>query len=431
MRMKRNIQTAGIFLLCLELLTGCARTERTKTVLLPEKENVQKTENIRTDDYQVKKIYTWEYAAPKPESASLLACGEHEMRVASVAEDGSGVLFDKLDYRYGFHETYGTADMYRLAIFDGQNIEYSRFIRNALSLDGRFLLWWDEEGTNIGPKVWLNNLETGEAVLLLEADDLKRPREEYFPLACWSRDGKYLAYCFFPKTEEAYETGGEFWITVFDLETKENVGQYLYNKREEGSMLHLEETQLYLDVADGEALAVMAIGSKGDEMLNLEICSFKIGSKPGEEQSVNYLSDTIEAEYGVNIYPDIRTNSIYVGRGFDWLFRIDATTGSYGEGALMEQYFENGDISDANMVNKFVVLDKGETVIGTEVAEIGENICIYRKKDERLYEKEILYHYNSGALTSLQYDEVNHRLLAVSSTSYRYGASQTAIILEF
>lgn len=431
MRMKSNIQTAGIFLLCLSLLTGCAQTERTKTVLLPEKEDIQKAENTRTDDYQVKKIYTWEYAAPKPESVSVLGCGEHEIRVASVAEDGTGVQFDLLDYRYGFHETYGNTKMNWLAIFDGQEIEYSRFIRNALSPDCRFLLWQDEDSTNIGPKVWLNDLETGEDTLLLDADALGYPRAEYFPLVSWSRDGKYLAYGFFPKRDKIYDAGGELWITVFDLERKENVGRYLHNKLEAGNMLYLEDTQLYLDVVDGEVLTVVAMNRKGDGMLNLEICSFEIGGRPGEEQSMNYLSATAEVEYGVNIYPDIRTNSIYMGRGFDWLFKLDTRTGNFGEGVLMELYSENGEVSKADRVNKFVVLDNGETVIGTEVAEIGENICIYRNKDERLWEKEILYHYNSGSLTSLSYDEVNHRLLAVSSISYRYGASQTAIILEF
>lgn len=440
MREKRKIQTAGILFLCLSLLTGCARTEHIKTIVLDDPVKTQAAEEQRTDGYQVKKIYTWEYAAPTPQSVSLLGCDEHEMRLASVEEDGGGVQFDRLDYRYGFYEDYGKTSRERLAIYDRASEEKKQFMRNALSPDGRFLLWLEEESSGFVTKMYLNNLETGEDELLLDGYALKCPKDEYFPLMAWSRDGKYLAYCFFPKTEKAYNSKRESLVTILNVETREIVGQYIYNKSAGTDMLRLNETELYLDVSDGKALTVVAENLFADKMTRLEISSFEIKEQSGEEQLISYSSARMEPEG--TIYPDAETGKVYVEKNFGRIYEIEAETGSYGEGALIELCYENaeengeenGEIFHANRTIQFLVLDKGDTLITTERAETGHDICIYQRKGEdgeRTWERRILYHYNAGALYFLQYDEINHRLLAISSAFYIYGVNQTAIVLEF
>lgn len=436
MRRMRKTGATGIFFLCLSLLTGCARTEHVKTIVLPEPIKAQETEDDREDGYQVKKIYTWEYAAPTPQSVSLLECGEHEIRLASVAEDGSTVQFDRLDYRYGFYEQYGTTDRERLAIYDRAPEEEKRFLKNALSPDGRFLLWLDEERTYPADKIYLNNLETGEDELLLDGDALKCSKEEYFPLTAWSRDGKYLAYCFFPRTSDVHNRDGRVPIYLFSLEKKEIVGQYSCFRRKEADVLWLNETEMYLDVADGKVLAVVAGKLFSDKMINLEICSFEIPEKPDEKPLMSFSSAQMKSRG--TICPDAETGRIYVAKDFGRIYRIDAETGSYGEGALIELCYENAEekeekneeIFHANQTIQFLVLDEGHTVITTERAETGHDICIYQKNEEA-WERRILYHYNAGALYFLQYDEINHRLLAINSTVYVYGVNQTAVILEF
>lgn len=433
------MRTAGILLLCLSFLTGCGQAEKVKTIVLENPVKAQETEDGRTDGYQMKKIYTWEYAAPTPQSVSVLECGEHEMRLARVAEDGTGVQFDRMDYRYGFHEEYGRTDRERLAIYDKAPEEEKRFMKNALSPDGRFLLLLDEERAYPDPKakMYLNNLETGEEELLLDGDALGRSEEEYFPLTAWSRDGKYLAYCFFPRTMDVYNRDGSVLIYIFSIEKKEVVGQYAYFQGEGADIFWLTETELHLDVADGKVLAVVASNLyKEKNMVSLEICNFEIEGKSGEEQQLSHSLARMEFEG--TIYPDAETGGVYVGQDFGRIYRIEAETGNYGEGSLIEQYYgsveENAEILSENQMVQFIVLDQGDTVISTEKADTGQDICIYQREGEnweRKWERRILYHYNAGALDFLQYDETNHRLLAISSSSSLYGINQTAIILEF
>lgn len=431
MRVKKDMQIAGILFLCLILQAGCGRTERVKTIVLEDPIKAQETEDERADDYQVKKIYTWEYAAPTPQSASVLECDEHKIRLASVAEDGSGVQFDRLDYRYGFYEAYGKADRERLAIYDRASAEEKQFMINALSPDGRFLLWLEEEPADPTVKMYMNNLETGEDELLLDGETLKCSEEEYFPLTAWSEDGKYLAYCFFPRSWDTYNRDGKVPVNIFSIDKNKIINQYYYVP---GEMLDLDNVKLYLDVADGKALTVLTAGlfAKKDNVVKLEICSFGIEEKPGEEQWINRSTGMMES--GAAVYPDAETGEVYIGKEFGRIYRIEAETGNYGENALIEQGYVDLENTEENSQEtqtvQFLVLDQGNTVISTEKAETGHDICIYQKKGEN-WERRILYHYNAGALYFLQYDGKNHRLLAISSSVYIYGVNQTAIILEF
>lgn len=414
--------------MCLCLVPGCARTERVKTVVLPKPVKAQETEDDRADGYQVKKIYTWEYAAPTPQSVSLLECGEHEIRLARVAEDGTGIRFDRLDYRYGFYEDYAGMDRKRLAIYDRDSEEKKQFMRNALSPDGRCLLWLEEELGFPAVKMYLNNLETGVDELLLDGYALNLSEEEYFPLTAWSRDGKYLAYCFYPRSWDIFRRDETVPVKLFSLETKKIVEQYYFVP---GEMPDGDSAKMYLDVADGKAVIVIALKQTKDPEIRLEICRLGIGGKPEEEQFVNYSSTLMES--GGTVYPDAKADRVYVGQAFDRIYNINGIeleTGEYNKNALVEAGTVNEEVFDASQVLEFIVLDEGETVITTEKAETGHDICIYQQKDGT-WERRILYHYNAGSLYFLQYDEKNHRLLAVSSAYYVYGVNQTAIILEF
>lgn len=435
MRKKGKIRTMGIFFLCLSLLAGCAGGEHTKTIVLSDPVKMQEAGNDRADGYQLKKIYTWEYAAPTPQSVSLLGCDKHEIRLASVAEDGSGVQFDLLDYRYGFHEEYGKTSKERLALYDRTPEDEKQFMRNALSPDGRFLLWREEEYDYPAIRMYLNDLETGEDELLLDGAALKHSEEEYFPLTAWSRDGKYLAYCFFPRTWDIFNRDGNVTVNIFNIGTRKITGQYCYYCP--GEMLDLDSAKLYLDVADGKALTVMAAklyAEKDNAVSRLEICSLGIDGKEEEEQLRTHSLTRMED--GGTVYPDAATDGVYVGKDFGRIYRIEAETGNYGEGALIEQGYgyvdleKNAELFQETQTVQFLVLDQGDTVISTEKAETGHDICIYQRKGET-WERRILYHYNAGALYFLQYDEINHRLLAISSAVYIYGVNQTAIILEF
>lgn len=435
MRRRKNLQSAGIFFLCLSLLAGCGRTEEIRTIVLEDPVKAQETEDDKADGYQVKKIYTWEYAAPTPQSVSVLECKEHEIRLASVAEDGANVQFDRLDYRYGFHENYGKTSRERMAIYDRAYEEEKQFMRNALSPDGRFLLWLEEESAYPAVRMYLNNLETGEDELLLDGYALNHSEEEYFPLTAWSRDGKYLAYCFYPRSWDIFHRDERVSVNLFNMETKKIVEQYYLFP---GEMLDVNSAKMYLDVADGKALAVVAakLFAEKDNVVDLEICSFGIERKPGEEQWMNHSLAKIEEEG--TIYPDAAAGGVYVGKDFGRICRIEAETGNYEENceenAMIEREYVDLAETEENFHEpqtiQFLVLDQGDTVISTEKAETGHDICIYQRKDEN-WERRILYHYNAGALYFLQYDETNHRLLAISSTVYIYGVNQTAIVLEF
>lgn len=432
MRRQKKDLAAGCFFLCLTLLTGCARAERTKTIVLPEPAKVQEAAETQGDGYQVKKIYTREYEAAAGCVTSILDCDEHEMRIAEVDGAEYDVHVRRVDYRYGFYEEEGKEGGDRFAIYDWMAEDDQRFLRNALSPSGRYLLWKDQVTTHIGPKIYLRNIKTGEDTLLLDADVAGKPGDQYDVLNAWSGDGKYLSYCFFPKTRSAYEKNAkeETLISILEIETKTIVGQYAYTSSTDGRSLLLAEASMYLDVADGKAMNVIAIlrDPSWVDGTWLDVCTLGIEADSNEENMLTLMSEGVETlDY---FQPSARMGKLYMGGGFDRIYDVDAETGMFGEEAVMESYTVNGEVSSVNRTNKYLILDEEQTIFTTEVAELGEDVCIYQKKNG-IWERRVLYHYNAGALTYLQYDGEHHRLLAVSSASYRYGAPQTAIVLEF
>ena len=81
-------------------------------MLLPQVEiNVEEEGIAATEDYTVKKIYTYEYKswAALERSAFFGECGKYEIRaIEEETRDGREVVVgQRVDYRYGFHDEEG------------------------------------------------------------------------------------------------------------------------------------------------------------------------------------------------------------------------------------------------------------------------------------------------------------------------------------
>ncbi len=207
------------------LVTACAPQE--KTLILERSTQDDAGENERlTEDFTVKKIYTYDYETnPALErSAFLGGCGEYKVRVIAQEEqeDGSMPVGRTVDYRYGFYDLLGESETPWKMPQSGQSefwglwsseeengeaeedIEESRedtayylyTERLQPSPDGKEILVY-AAGENAGGlcyRVWLYDLETQRARTLYRGAEAVAEAAEGGPAGSFSESGRWVTF---------------------------------------------------------------------------------------------------------------------------------------------------------------------------------------------------------------------------------------------
>lgn len=217
----------GVFVAWASLLlvTACAPQE--KTLILERSTQNDAGENERlTEDFTVKKIYTYDYETnPALErSAFLGGCGEYKIRVIAQEEqeDGSMPVGRTVDYRYGFYDLLGESETPWKTPQSGQSefwglwsseeengeaeedIEESRedtayylyTERLQPSPDGKEILVY-AAGENVGGlcyRVWLYDLETQKARTLYRGAEAVAEAAGGGPAGSFSESGRWVTF---------------------------------------------------------------------------------------------------------------------------------------------------------------------------------------------------------------------------------------------
>lgn len=224
-KMGRALCGMGLLLL---FLTGCS-SSREMTYLLPGREESGELPGEEaSDEFQVKKIYSFEYDTlaygyDNPgRSAFLKDCEPHEIRVLSSGEEESQerqqeegeaeegkaeetLRLLEVDYRYGFYDVTGSL---------GSFPEELDLFQILFSPDGRKALLYtytDRFNPSSNILIWLYNMEEGSLELLYGGawDDLVIEDFLTFNGGAWSESGRYV-------TCDAYQE----IVLIFDLNRK-------------------------------------------------------------------------------------------------------------------------------------------------------------------------------------------------------------------
>lgn len=424
----------GLLFLCVVMVvTGCGQTREPKTMLLPDTEQEEQNalQGEAPESYTVKKIYTQEYDSGVPEEFTAFLPGSEEHQVTLIQKsDDNGLNLISMDYRYGFYEPRYTVSREVLFNSDwwaGAGKEGSRLLFGEFSPDGRYFLYIRCDQTYTGERLYLQDLESGEEMLLLDGDIQECPGDEFEIMTAWDVEDSLLCYGFYPENQDVWLNNPDKCIFHFmDLEKKEEVSSLnyfyaeLYAKPE-----YLQKTGIFIDRDGDELLMAMVSEMEGTEGVWVDLYQYKIG-EAGNEGTVSVNATPVIYHKNLDVRLDAGNQCFYG----------TYTDGDQGNFLYCDLQGQLEDKFSSAPVNDYLVLDDGETIITAENPsdQIEQEICLYTKNGND-YTRHLLYK-GSRNILRLQYDPVYHRLLAELGdmdviNGSPMGGDRGLVILEF
>lgn len=187
-KMKNRIG-ALIFLMAI-IISGCRNDNRSNTFILPEADLAKESESVQTDTKFVsKKIYKYEYNTEELignqeqgfRSAFLNEKDKYYFNIKRYDMDNNKTVFDKIDYRFGFHEAYSSFDIVK------ENIQ-----EIAFSPDGYYL--FAERDTKDKRYFILIDLRSKKETELFVVSNKDYTQNIYQMVGVWTKDSSQLIY---------------------------------------------------------------------------------------------------------------------------------------------------------------------------------------------------------------------------------------------
>jgi len=378
-----------------------------------------------------KKIYTQEYDSGVPYGFTAFLPGAKEHQVTLIQRsDDNGLNLISMDYRYGFYEPRYTVSeevLFNSDWWAGAGKEGSRLLFGEFSPDGRYFLYMRYDQTYTGGRLYLQNLESGEEMLLLDGDILECPGDEFEIMTAWDVEDSLLCYGFYPENQDVWMNNPDKCVFHFmDLEKQEEVSSLnyfyadLYAKPE-----HLQKTGISIDRDGEELLMTMVSEMEGTEGVWVDLYQYKIG-EAGNEGTVSVNATPVIYHKNLDVRPDAGNQCFYG----------TYTDGNQGSFLYCDLQGQLEDKFLSAPMNDYLVLDDGETIITAETPsdQVEQEICLYTKNGND-YIRHLLYK-GSRNILRLQYDPVYHRLLAELGdmdviNGSPMGGDRGLVILEF
>ncbi len=429
-----SLPTGIALLWALMVVTGCGQTREPKTMLLPDTEQEEQNalQGEAPESYTVKKIYTQEYNSGVPYGFTAFLPGSKEHQVTLLQRnDDNGLNLISMDYRYGFYEPRYTVSEEVLLNSDwwaGAGKEGSRLLFGEFSPDGRYFLYLRFDQTYTGGRLYLQNLESGEEMILLDGDLQECPGDEFEVMTAWDVEDSLLCYGFYPANQDVWMNNPEKCVFHFmDLEKQEEISSLnyfyaeLYAKPED-----LRKTGISID-RDGEDLLTAIVSEmEGTDGVWIDFYQQKLLEDNNEQTAAAVNPVPIIHDKKLDVRPDAKSQCFYGTY-------TDGSQGGILYGDFQTQW--NDQLTGASITD-YLVLDDGETIITAEnpSGQIEQEICLYTKNGDD-YIRHLLYKGN-GNIIRLQYDPVYHRLLAElgdveTINGSPMGGERGLVILEF
>lgn len=454
MRQKYKIKMA-LLLAALLLLGGCDTVPQTKTLILAEEEGTEaEPADAGEQAYTVHKIYsreidrgltwapgvyldgehsfrywTWRYASELSDSAHSLEgewdqlpeeVEEREAHSIGKPEEEVIPMETTLDYRYGFHEErvlpletdfpeslHLLQDTVTLGRLEGGGID-------AVSPDGRYAVYIDYTQTHTGARLYLLNMETGEATLLLDGDVEGCSGEHYRILTAWSPDSQVLCYgfCMREISEERARENEKSLLNFLRLSDWESTNISVIGWEDEIKMGEMTDLQLYGDWRDGKTRAVL-VYKLASEKQKAEEAPFYVrfifadegnakGGRMGWPKPWEIMDDTAYGKLPVHL--DAERDRVYIAQ--------EGGISVYDEtGNFLEQVY----LGRESQILDFLVLDDGDTFITAEWpgGEPPADICLYQRQGDSFVRRTL--YVDCGYVYRMEYDSDHGRLLIDAS----------------
>lgn len=415
--MRHKTVRIGLAGLIFTLLIGCAPHIRTKTILLPERENSEENLNSGSDElYTVQKIYSREINSGINWAPEIYPAQDHRFRYWSAEEqEGMAVCVETtLDYRYGFHEE-------RELPLEQETRETLKLLQetteqqqgcDVVSPDGRYAVFVDRTHSDTGEKLYLLNLFTGDSMVLLDGDKMECPGNEYRIVTGWSPDSEILCYGFCPKllTEEGARYDTKAVIHFRKLETGEQTSAGMLYWEEGMELGEIKNVWLYGDWKGEKARAafVYTLASeqeKGDEKLFYVQWIFMDMSEQKKVTRIGWPSMEVRLEEGrgnLPVYLDAEQDQAYIVQ--EEGISIYSGYGTHVGSVDSPPDTEILQLQAADGGNAFITIETDQNTPGKP-----EDICLYRRNDSE-FVRSILYK-GCGYVHSMKYEPEYQRLL--------------------
>lgn len=444
--MKYRTVQMGLTGLLFAFLIGCAPQIRTKTLLLPKRENTEENSDSRTDKmYTVQKIYSREIKNGISWAPEIYLDQEHRFRywVPAGKEKDAVCLETAVDYRYGFHEERELP--LEKEIPEGTELLQERMKQgeNVVSPDGRYAVLTEREVNSAGIRLYLLNLETGDSTLLLDGDKMDCLENDYRIVWCWSPDSEVLCYGFCPDilTEEGIKYDTKAVLHFRQLLTGEQISVRMLNWEEMMALGKIGDIWLHGDWKEGRLKAVLIYTLISEEhsmdkfpyhvqWMDAEGRREKKEMKTGAEaEDIKWAVSEIltETAYGkIPAYLDAVRNRMYVGQSRE-------ITVYNGTGAVIERV----ELLPQMQVLDLLATDNGNVIITAErkknSAGSMTDICLYRREGKS-FTRNVVY-MGCGYVYCMEFDPIHRRLLVDASTGMEKSEipfhTWQGIVLEF
>lgn len=444
--MRHKTVRIGLAGLIFTLLIGCAPHIRTKTILLPERENPEENLNSGSDElYTVQKIYSREINNGISWAPEIYLDQEHRFRywVPAGEENDTVCLETAVDYRYGFHEERELP--LEEEISEGTELlqESMKQGEDAVSPDGRYAVLIEKKVKSSGNRLYLLNLETGDSTLLLDGDKMECPENEYRIVWCWSPDSKVLCYGFCPGvlTEESIKYDTKAVLHFRQLLTGEQTSVRMLKWKELMDLGKIGDIWLYGDWKEGRLKAVLIYTLVSEER-SMDEPPYHVqwmdADGRGERKEVKTGTAADDTKWAVSeiltdtaygkipVYLDAVQNRVYVVQNGE-------ITVYNGVGTVMERV----ELLPQMQVMDVLAADSGNVIITAERrqnhAGSMADICLYQRNGES-FTRNVVY-MGCGYVYCMEFDPTHRRLLVDASTGVEKSElpfhTWQGIVLEF